>query len=115
MPTNRGYRQLTYGQRCQIYALKKRGFSGRQVAADLGVSHTTVGRELNRNGGRRGYRCKQAEEKSQSRRHATAGKQRKLTPALIRLIGKKLVTLQLSPEQIAGWLADRDGPTVSHE
>ena len=25
------------------------------------------------------------------------------------------MTLQLSPEQIAGWLADRDGPTVSHE
>lgn len=115
MPTNRGYRQLTYGQRCQIYALKKRGFSSRQVAADLGVSHTTVGRELNRNGGRRGYRYKQAEEKCQVRRHATAGKPRKMMPALIRLIENKLVTLQLSPEQISGWLADRDGPTISHE
>lgn len=111
----RGYRQLTYGQRCQIYALKRRGFSNRQIGADLGVSHTTVGRELSRNSGLRGYRCKQAEEKCQARRHATFGKYRKMTPALIRLIGKSLVRLQLSPEQIAGWLSDRGGVTLSHE
>jgi IS30 family transposase len=114
MPTNQGYRQLTYGQRCQIYALKKRGFSNRQIAADLGVSHTTVGRELGRNSGRRGYRCKQAEEKSQSRRHATAGKHRKMTPTLIRCIEEKL-SIQWSPEQITCWLALRGGVTVSHE
>ncbi len=111
---NRGDRQLTYGQRCQIYALKKRGFSNREVAADLGVSHTTVGRELKRNSGRRGYRFKQAEEKSQSRRHAAAGKHRKLTRALIRRIEEKL-SLQWSPEQVAGWLSLQGGVTVSHE
>lgn len=110
-----GYGQLTYGQRCQIYALKKRGFSNRQIGLDLGVSHTTIGRELRRNSGRRGYRCKQAEQKCQARRHAAEGKHRKLTPALARLIGNKLTTLQLSPEQIAGWLADQGGMTVSHE
>lgn len=112
---NQGYGQLTYGQRCQIYALKKRGFSNRRIGLDMGVSHTTVGRELSRNSGRRGYRCKQAEDKCQARRHATTGKHRKMTPALKRLIGKKLTTLQLSPEQIAGWLADQDGVTLSHE
>ena len=105
---------MTCGQRCQIYALKKRGFSNSQIAGDLGVHRCTIGRELTRNSGRRGYRCKQAEEKCQVRRHATEGKHRKLTPA-IRLIGKKLTTLQLSPEQIAGWLTDRGGMTVSHE
>lgn len=114
MPTNQGYRQLTYGQRCQIYALKKRGFSNRQIAADLGVSHTTVGRELGRNSGRRGYRCKQAEEKSRSRRHATAGKHRKMTPGLIRRVKEKL-SLQWSPEQIVGWLVLQGGVAVSHE
>ena len=110
-----GYRQLTYGQRCQIYALKERGFSNRQIGADLGVSHTTVGRELTRNIGKRGYRCKQAEEKCQARRHATAGKHHKMTPALIRIIEQKLTTLQLSPEQIAGWLEGCGGVTLSHE
>ncbi len=110
-----GCGQLTYGQRCQIYALKKRGFSNRQVGLDLGVAHTTVGRELNRNSGRRGYRCKQAEEKCQARRHATTGKNRKMTRALVRRIEEKITTLQLSPEQIAGWLALQGGVTVSHE
>jgi len=85
------------------------------IGLDLGVSHTTVGRELKRNSGGRGYRYKQAEEKSQARRHATAGKHRKMTPALIRLIETKLATLQLSPEQIAGFLSARGGVTISHE
>ena len=114
MPTNQGYRQLTYGQRCQIYALKKRGFSSRQIAADLGVSHTTTGRELRRNSGRRGYRCKQAEEKSLARRHATAGKHCKMTRALVRRIERK-ISLQWSPEQVSGWLASQGDVTVSHE
>jgi IS30 family transposase len=115
MPNREGYKQLTYGQRCQIYALKKRGFSNRQIGEDLGVSHTTVGREMRRNSGRRGYRCNQAEGKCQTRRHDTEGKHRKLTPSLIRLIEEKLRDLQLSPEQIAGWLANRGGVTVSPE
>ena len=114
MPTNQGYRQLTYGQRCQIYALKKRGFSSRQIAADLGVSHTTTGRELRRNSGRRGYRCKQAEEKAMARRHVTAGKRCKMTRALVRRIERK-ISLQWSPEQVSGWLALQGGVTVSHE
>jgi IS30 family transposase len=38
-----------------------------------------------------------------------------MTPALIRLIGQKMTALQLSPEQIAGWLEDRGGVTLSHE
>lgn len=114
MPTNQGYRQLTYGQRCQIYALKKRGFSNRQIGSDLDVSHTTVGRDLNRNVGRRGYRCKQAEEKSQARRHATDGKHRKMTRALVRRIEEK-ISQQWSPEQVAGWLALQGGTTISPE
>lgn len=80
----------------------------------MGVSHTTIGRELGRNAGRRGYRCKQAEEKSQMRRHATTGKHRKMTPTLIRNIEEKL-SQQWSPEQVAGWMALQDGMTISAE
>ena len=56
-----GYHHLTYGSRCQIYALRKSGLSIRGVARALEVSASTVSRELRRNRGRRGYRMKQAQ------------------------------------------------------
>ena len=43
------FKQLTYDQRCQIFALNRRGFSCRAIAADIGVHHTTISRELRRN------------------------------------------------------------------
>ena len=46
-----GYHHLTYGSRCQIYALKKSGLSIRGVARALEVSASTVSRELRRNRG----------------------------------------------------------------
>lgn len=60
----RSYKHLTYEQRCQIYALKGRGDSVTEIARALGVSHSTISRELKRNSGRRGYRYKQAQEKA---------------------------------------------------
>ena len=53
-----GYHHLTYGSRCQIYALKRSGMSVRGVSRALEVSASTVSRELRRNRGRRGYRMK---------------------------------------------------------
>jgi len=60
------YRRVTYEDRCQIYALSKRGASQESIARILGVSQSTVSRELRRNRGQRGYRFKQAEAKHQS-------------------------------------------------
>ena len=54
----KGHHHLTYGSRCQNYALKKSGLSVRGVARALEVSASTVSRELRRNRGRRGYRMK---------------------------------------------------------
>ena len=54
----RHYQQLTYEQRCQIYVLKKRGYSQREIAKSIGVSQSNVNRELIRNTGARGYRYK---------------------------------------------------------
>jgi IS30 family transposase len=42
------YQQLTYEQRCQISALKKRGSSQREIAAIIDTSQSTVSRELAR-------------------------------------------------------------------
>ena len=67
----RNYQQLTYEQRCQISTLKKRGCSQRGIADCIGASQSTVSRELGRNTGDRGYRYKQAQEKTIRRRKKT--------------------------------------------
>ncbi|MYA88139.1 MAG: helix-turn-helix domain-containing protein, partial [Boseongicola sp. SB0662_bin_57] len=51
----KGYRHLTYEERCQIHALRKSGLSDAAIARQLGRDRTTVWREVRRNGGLRGY------------------------------------------------------------
>ena len=112
----KGYKQLTYDQRCQIDTLKASGKSGREIGEQLGVHQSTTNRELKRNKGKRGYRYKQAQAKSQERRAARKGIPRKMTAALKKQIEEKLA-LQWSPEQIAGWLKreNKDQAVISHE
>ncbi|MFT7562193.1 MAG: IS30 family transposase [Flavobacteriales bacterium] len=107
------YQQLTYEQRCQISALKKRGCSQRVIAETIGTSQATVSRELNRNSGKRGYRYKQAQEKSNLRR-AEAVKPTKMTSKMIGEIERKL-RIDWSPEQISGWLLEEREELLSHE
>ena len=64
----KAYKQLTYEQRCQLYALNKTGFSQQMIALEIGVSQPTISRELKRNTGNRGYRYKQAQDKAGIRR-----------------------------------------------
>ena len=64
----KGYKHLTYAQRCQIPALLKRKIPQEVIAHDLGIHRSTLMRELNRNSGLRGYRHKQAQRKRESRR-----------------------------------------------
>ena len=71
------YRRIKYEDRCQIYALSKRGSSQESIAEVLGVSQSAVSREIHRNRGERGYRFKQAEAKAQARQ-AIRSKPRKL-------------------------------------
>ena len=107
------YQQLTYAQRCQISALKRIKFSQSKIAETIGVSQSTVSRELNRNTGERGYRHKQAHEKSAQRRREAA-KPTKMTPKMITVIESKL-RIEWSPEQISGWLLDEQALLISHE
>jgi IS30 family transposase len=109
----KGYSHLTYEQRCQIYALKQRGDSSAAIAKELGVDRSTIGRELERNSGQKGYRYKQAQEKSKQRKLEVPNPNQKLTPQLIVLIEKDL-GLQWSPVQISGRLKRR-GIDISHE
>ena len=109
------YSHLTRDQRCQIYALKKRGFTQREIAVDIGVSQGTISRELSRNKGLRGYRFLQAHRFAVQRGSARRSVPLVMTPCLIARVERFLLDYQWSPEQICGALYNEDGTKVSHE
>jgi len=112
----REYRQLTEEDRIEIYAMKQAGKEQNKIAAKLGVHPSTISRELYRNTGLRGYRPKQAQQKTLHRRF-TARKAVKMTPETIGHIESKLRE-QHSPEQIAERMkcdCPRHASAVSHE
>ena len=112
----REYQQLTEEDRIEIYAMKQAGKKQNKIAAKLGVHPSTISRELHRNTGLRGYRPKQAQQKTLHRRF-TARKAVKMTPETIDYIESKLRE-QHSPEQIAERMkfdCRRDAQAVSHE
>lgn len=94
------------------------GISNRSIAATLGRAPSTIGREINRNGGRRNYRANLADQVAWDR--ALRPKICKLVEnrELARIVADKL-QLEWSPEQIAGWLKhtfpDNEYYQVSHE
>jgi len=107
----RTYKQLTQEQRYQIYALMRMGHNQTEIAEVVSVHKSTVGRELQRNRGQRGYRPKQAHQLALSRRNKA---KRRIQPETWELIEAKLRP-DWSPEQISGWLIREEGIRVSHE
>lgn len=107
------YKHLTTDSRCQIYALQSTGLQQKDIAKHLGVSASTVSRELKRNAGQRGYRYKQADIKAVDRRHQASARPKKMHLPLIKVIEEKLVE-KWSPEQISGVLLS-NGMMISHE
>jgi IS30 family transposase len=96
--------------------MKQAGKEQNKIAAKLGVHPSTISRELHRNTGPRGYRPKQAQQKTLHRRF-TARKAVKMTPETIDYINSKLRE-QHSPEQIAERMkfdCHRHAQAVSHE
>lgn len=106
------YTQLTREQRYQIYALKKADHSQTEMASIIGCHKSTISRELARNGGQRGYRPKQADELSLSRK--LLAHRPRIQPATWTLV-ESLVQQQWSPEQINGRLKLEQHESVSHE
>ena len=104
---------LTYMDRCEIKARGSIGQTQQEIAQKLKVSQSTISREIHRNGGRRGYRSKQADRKA-CERWQSSPKAMKLTKKLQKYIAGKL-RLEWSPEQITGRLRREDRPCVSHE
>lgn len=108
----KGYKHLTYEQRCQICILKERGDSESKISKALKVHRSTIMREIKRNAGKFGYNYIQAHKKAQNRRKCSNNK--KMTPDLIALIEEK-IKLQWSPEQVSGWLKKEEIENASHE
>ena len=94
------------------------GQSLRSIAASLVRAPSTVSREINRNGGRRGYRASCADQAAWDRAHRPKICKLVQNRALARIVASKL-QLQWAPRQIAGWLkhaySDDENHQVSHE
>jgi IS30 family transposase len=110
--------RLSLGEREEISRGIAAGESFRQIAAGLDRAASTVCREVNANGGRRGYRALAAEKAAW--RRARRPKVAKLARCrrLRGMVEAKLAQ-RWSPEEISGWLArtypNRPELQVSHE
>jgi IS30 family transposase len=106
------YTQLTREERYQIYALKTAGQSKTQIAKVIGRHKSTIGREMARNGGLRGYRPKQANSLAVNRRQEKSA---------CRLSCESWARVELllheywSPEQISNWLRQEEKTHISPE
>ncbi len=109
---------LTLAEREEISRGVVAGRSLRSIAAFLGRAASTVSREVNRNGGRRGYRASKADQAAWDRAHRPKRCKLVQNRTLARIVAKKL-QLNWAPEQIAGWLQrtypDDERYQVSHE
>lgn len=112
----KGYKHLTYAQRCQIPALLKRKIPKNIIAQDLGIHRSTLTREINRNSGLRGYRHKQAQRNSDTRRsNSSARSALKMAPDLIAAVRFVLENYQWSPDQISGAFKRNQIASISAE
>ncbi len=109
---------LSLAEREEISRGVVAGQSVGSIASLLGRAPSTVSREINRNGGRRGYRASKAEQAAWDRAHRAKTCKLVQNRALARIVASKLKKLW-SPYQIAGWLKhtypDDDNLQVSHE
>ena len=64
-------KHLTFEERKFLYRLKQKGKSNSEIAELMGRHRSTIGRELTRNTGRRGYRPQQAQRSADARRLAS--------------------------------------------
>jgi len=117
-PRRRRDGHLSAGEREEISRGLAAGSSGREIAAHLGRSPSTVAREITRNGGREAYRAMEADAAAFDR--AARPKPGKLAtnPVLGEQVAA-LLTQDWSPQQIAATLLlqhpDEPRARVSHE
>lgn len=97
-------KQLSREQRYAISLYLKEGKTQKTIAEAIGVSKSTISREVKRNSGLRGYTFKQAQEWADIRKERLS-LPRKMNAEVIQRIEKLMRTEDWSPEQIEGWCA----------
>jgi len=108
------YKQLTSEQRYTISVLLQRKCTKKEIALAIGVSNSTVTRELKRNSNSRGvYKWDKVQSLAKKRKHRKPGN-RSIKPFVREMAIDLLKQKQWSPEQISGYLA-RMGYKISHE
>lgn len=108
------YHHLTSEQRYTIYVLLRQKKSRKEIAQTIGVSQSTLCRELKRNGGQRGYHYQQAQVKAADRQRRLQN-YRNLTIDVRNFIRTKITEEQWSPAQIVGYLRRKGKPAVCVE
>jgi IS30 family transposase len=109
------YFHLTIEDRYKIETLLKCDKTKPFIADALGINKSTVYREINRNGGKRGgYNAKQANEFAAEKKERFNIK-RKFTEKMKDFIKEKLGEEQWSPEQIVGYCRLNNIQMISHE
>ena len=111
------YSHLGRDNRVKLAALLRAGHSQKECAEHIGVSPSTISRELARHGGRAEYTVWKADKETQARRVSANNRFKKiehrgwLVSCIVRNLKKRR-----SPEQIAGLLKKRRGTgVVCHE
>ena len=105
---------LTREQRYAIYLGRQAKRTQKQIADEIGVSQSTVSRELRRGSrGLGGYNWMTAQDKADARKSRSPGN-RSIDPVVLWEALDLLETRQWSPEQISGHMA-LQGKHISHE
>ena len=108
------YKHLTSEQRYTIEVLLRQQKSRKEISQTIGVSQSTLCREIKRNSGQRGYHYHQAHVKAADRQRRLQN-YRNLTIEIRGFIRTKMTEDQWSPAQIAGYLRRKGKPTVCVE
>lgn len=108
------YKQLTSEQRSQIFAYLQDGIARKIICERVGISQSTLCRELKRNSGKHGkYTWQLAHQKAMERRERICTNRR--TPTWIVYKALRLLREEdWSPKQISGYLGLK-GINISHE
>jgi transposase, IS30 family len=99
----RSRRELRVGEREELSRGLARGESCRAMARRLGRAHTTLSREVGRNGGRQKYRAAEADVAAVGRRRRPKSGKLTHSPGLRAEVEARL-QLDWSPKQISAWL-----------
>ena len=108
------YKQLSLEQRYVISALLKRNIGKKEIADEIGVSPSTVYREVKRNGNPRSYNPETAHRRALRKRDRLR-LPRTYTHEMKREVHRLIEEKQWSPKQISGYYKANGMEMVSHE